>query len=175
LDESRDRDCRTLFLRWQHLGVRRGSEVDGNAALFSLGSTEETAARNQGQHELEAAPAQLADLETGKWSAEINVKHERYMNYILAVAAFVAFTIFVVSDAQCPADSRSVKTPLSWASNCFAASAIILSLLKSSAALTLQSASAFIFYGIGIAVFIATKAAVWVYMEDKQGNGYERS
>jgi HlyD family secretion protein len=59
--------------RLQRLEVARGQPVAANAPLFSLESTDETAARDQAERLLAAAQAQLADLRTGKRVPELDV------------------------------------------------------------------------------------------------------
>ncbi len=55
------------------LSVRRGQNVAAGAPLFVLESADENAALQQAQHQLAAARAQLADLETGKRPPEVDV------------------------------------------------------------------------------------------------------
>ncbi|TKC79930.1 HlyD family efflux transporter periplasmic adaptor subunit [Trinickia terrae] len=55
------------------LFVRRGQTVAGNTPVFTLESVDETAALQQAQHQLAAAQAQLADLQTGKRPPEVGV------------------------------------------------------------------------------------------------------
>ncbi|MFM0340612.1 HlyD family secretion protein [Paraburkholderia fungorum] len=55
------------------LSVARGQTVAADAALFSLESVDETSALAQAQHQLAAARAQLADIQTGKRAPEVNV------------------------------------------------------------------------------------------------------
>ncbi|HEY1875547.1 MAG TPA: HlyD family efflux transporter periplasmic adaptor subunit [Steroidobacteraceae bacterium] len=57
----------------EHLAVARGQQVAGGAPLFTLEATEEEAEQSQAQHQLAAAQAQLADIETGRRPAEIDV------------------------------------------------------------------------------------------------------
>src|SRR5262249_20167178 len=59
--------------RLEHLLVARGQTVDAKAALFELESTEEAAAVRQADEAASAAKAQLADMGTGKRSAEVDV------------------------------------------------------------------------------------------------------
>ncbi|PMS37824.1 secretion protein HlyD [Trinickia symbiotica] len=56
-----------------HLSVQRGQSVAADAPLFALESTDEMAALQQAQHQLAAARAQLADLQTGKRPPEVDV------------------------------------------------------------------------------------------------------
>ncbi|WP_321820386.1 MULTISPECIES: HlyD family secretion protein [unclassified Burkholderia] len=55
------------------LSVERGQAVAAGAPVFSLEAVNETAALRQAQHQLEAARAQLADLQTGKRPPEVAV------------------------------------------------------------------------------------------------------
>lgn len=55
------------------LAVQRGQTVAANAPAFALEAVNETAALQQAQHQLAAAQAQLADLQTGKRPPEVNV------------------------------------------------------------------------------------------------------
>ncbi|WP_321921218.1 HlyD family secretion protein [Burkholderia sp. BCC1998] len=55
------------------LSVERGEAVAAGAPVFSLEAVNETAALRQAQHQLEAARAQLADLQTGKRPPEVAV------------------------------------------------------------------------------------------------------
>jgi HlyD family secretion protein len=55
------------------LWVRRGQAVAADAPLFALESVDETAALQQATHQLAAARAQLADLQTGKRPHEVDV------------------------------------------------------------------------------------------------------
>ncbi|MCA3858540.1 MAG: biotin/lipoyl-binding protein, partial [Burkholderia sp.] len=55
------------------LPVERGQTVAAGAPAFSLDAVSETAALLQAQHQLAAARAQLADLQTGKRPPEIAV------------------------------------------------------------------------------------------------------
>jgi HlyD family secretion protein len=59
--------------RLERLFVARGQSVEANAALFELEADQEAAAVRQADEALSAAEAQLADLETGKRSAEVDV------------------------------------------------------------------------------------------------------
>jgi HlyD family secretion protein len=59
--------------RLDKLFVQRGQTIDVDAPLFQLESKQETAAVRQADETVAAARAQLADLETGKRSAEIDV------------------------------------------------------------------------------------------------------
>lgn len=59
--------------RLQHLLVQRGQTVAVDAPLFELEGKQETAAVRQADEALGAAGATLADLETGKRHAEIEV------------------------------------------------------------------------------------------------------
>jgi HlyD family secretion protein len=59
--------------RLQHLSVQRGQTVEAAAPLFDLESDQETAAVRQADETLSASRAQLADLGSGKRSAEISV------------------------------------------------------------------------------------------------------
>jgi HlyD family secretion protein len=59
--------------RLEHLAVTRGQQVDQGTPLFTLEATDEKAAQQQAQHQLAAAAAQLADLETGKRPPEVAV------------------------------------------------------------------------------------------------------
>jgi len=55
------------------LDVRRGQDIAAGANVFSLESDSETAARDEASHQLAAARAQLADLQTGKRPPEVRV------------------------------------------------------------------------------------------------------
>jgi HlyD family secretion protein len=55
------------------LSVARGQTVDASSPVFTLESTDETAALQQAQQQLAAARAQLADIQTGKRRPEVNV------------------------------------------------------------------------------------------------------
>jgi len=55
------------------LAVARGQTVQADTPLFELESVDETAALRQAQQQLAAARAQLADIETGKRTPEVNV------------------------------------------------------------------------------------------------------
>ncbi|MGU7780867.1 HlyD family secretion protein [Burkholderia sp. PU8-34] len=55
------------------LAVQRGQTITANAPAFALEAVNETAALQQAQHQLAAAQAQLADLQTGKRPPEVNV------------------------------------------------------------------------------------------------------
>nr|WP_175798199.1 HlyD family efflux transporter periplasmic adaptor subunit [Burkholderia anthina] len=55
------------------LSVERGQAVAAGTPVFALEAVSETAALRQAQHQLEAARAQLADLQTGKRPPEIAV------------------------------------------------------------------------------------------------------
>jgi HlyD family secretion protein len=59
--------------RLQHLLVQRGQTVEAATPLFDLASEQETAAVRQADDALSASRAQLADLGSGKRSAEIAV------------------------------------------------------------------------------------------------------
>jgi len=59
--------------RLDRLFVTRGQAVEANAALFQLEATQEAAAVKQADEAVGAAKAQLADLGTGRRSAEIEV------------------------------------------------------------------------------------------------------
>ena len=59
--------------RLDRLLVTKGQIVEANTALFDLESTQETAALKQADEALNAANAQLADMQTGKRSAEVDV------------------------------------------------------------------------------------------------------
>jgi len=59
--------------RLERLAVQRGQTVAADAPLFDLESTQETAAVKQADEALAAAEAQLADMGTGKRSAEVDV------------------------------------------------------------------------------------------------------
>jgi HlyD family secretion protein len=59
--------------RLQHLLVQRGQTVAAAAPLFDLESEQEAAAVRQADEALSASRAQLADMGTGKRSAEIDV------------------------------------------------------------------------------------------------------
>jgi HlyD family secretion protein len=59
--------------RLERLLVERGQTVPANTALFDLESTQEEAAVRQADQALGAAEAQLADLGTGKRTAEVEV------------------------------------------------------------------------------------------------------
>lgn len=59
--------------RLERLLVSKGQTVDVNAVLFELESTQEAAASKQADEALNAAKAQLADMQTGKRSAEVDV------------------------------------------------------------------------------------------------------
>ncbi len=53
--------------------VARGQTVAASEPAFALESTDEAAALQQAQHQLAAARAQLADIQTGKRRPEVNV------------------------------------------------------------------------------------------------------
>jgi HlyD family secretion protein len=55
------------------LAVQRGQAVGAGAPAFALEAVDETAALRQAQHQLAAAQAQRADLQTGKRPPEVNV------------------------------------------------------------------------------------------------------
>ncbi|WP_268247096.1 HlyD family secretion protein [Jeongeupia chitinilytica] len=55
------------------LMVQRGQVVTRDAALFALDAIDERAAQQQAQRQLDAAAAQLADLQTGKRPQEVDV------------------------------------------------------------------------------------------------------
>jgi HlyD family secretion protein len=55
------------------LDVVRGQDIAANAPVFALESVDEAAALQQAQQQLAAARAQLADIQTGKRPAEIDV------------------------------------------------------------------------------------------------------
>ncbi|CAN0626469.1 HlyD family secretion protein [Burkholderia multivorans] len=55
------------------LAVQRGQTVAAEAPAFALDAVNETAALQQAQHQLAAARAQLADLQTGKRPPEVRV------------------------------------------------------------------------------------------------------
>lgn len=55
------------------LDVRRGQHVGAAAPVFALEATDETAALDEARHQLAAARAQLADLQTGKRPPEVRV------------------------------------------------------------------------------------------------------
>lgn len=59
--------------RLERLFVARGQSVEANTALFELEADQEAAAVRQADEALSAAEAQLADLGTGKRSAEVDV------------------------------------------------------------------------------------------------------
>jgi HlyD family secretion protein len=59
--------------RLEHLMVERGQAVEAGTPLFALESEQEAAAVRQAGESLNASRAQLADLGTGKRSAEIQV------------------------------------------------------------------------------------------------------
>jgi HlyD family secretion protein len=59
--------------RLEHLLVTKGQTVEANAALFDLESIQEAAALKQADEAVNAAKAQLADMQTGKRSAEVDV------------------------------------------------------------------------------------------------------
>ena len=59
--------------RLQHLLVKRGQTVEAATPLFDLESEQETAAVQQADEALHASRAQLADLGSGKRSAELAV------------------------------------------------------------------------------------------------------
>ncbi|WP_432720391.1 HlyD family efflux transporter periplasmic adaptor subunit [Jeongeupia wiesaeckerbachi] len=59
--------------RLDRLMVRRGQVLTRDAALFVLDAVDERAAQQQAQRQLDAATAQLADLQTGKRPQEIDV------------------------------------------------------------------------------------------------------
>jgi HlyD family secretion protein len=59
--------------RLDRLLVTRGQSVEAKATLFDLESTEEAAAVKQADDAVSAAKAQLADMSTGKRSAELDV------------------------------------------------------------------------------------------------------
>ncbi|PTB21682.1 secretion protein HlyD [Trinickia symbiotica] len=55
------------------LSVKRGQNVAAGTPLFALEAVDETAALQQARHQLAAAQAQLADLQTGKRPPEVDV------------------------------------------------------------------------------------------------------
>lgn len=59
--------------RLDRLDVSRGQQVTNGVTLFFLESDLEDAARHQAQHELSAAEAQLADLQSGRRQPELDV------------------------------------------------------------------------------------------------------
>lgn len=59
--------------RLEHLLVTKGQTVEANTALFDLESNQEAAALKQADEGINAAKAQLADMQTGKRSAEVDV------------------------------------------------------------------------------------------------------
>jgi len=63
----------SLSGRLDHLLVSRGQQISINAPLFSLESTNELAAQQQAQHQLEASQASLSDMQSGKRPEEIDV------------------------------------------------------------------------------------------------------
>jgi HlyD family secretion protein len=59
--------------RLDRLTVTRGQTVDAKTPLFALEAVDEAAAQRQAQQQLNAAQAQLEDLETGKRPPELDV------------------------------------------------------------------------------------------------------
>jgi HlyD family secretion protein len=59
--------------RLERLSVQRGQSVEADAPLFALESTQENAAVKQVDEALAAAEAQLADMGTGRRTAEVDV------------------------------------------------------------------------------------------------------
>jgi HlyD family secretion protein len=59
--------------RLEHLLVTKGQTVEASAVLFDLESNQEAAALKQADEGVNAAQAQLADMQTGKRSAEVDV------------------------------------------------------------------------------------------------------
>ncbi|AIY41565.1 HlyD family secretion protein [Collimonas arenae] len=59
--------------RLDHLSVERGQQAAVGAPLFMLEAGDEIAARNQAQRQLQAAQAQLADIQSGKRQQEQEV------------------------------------------------------------------------------------------------------
>jgi HlyD family secretion protein len=59
--------------RLERLSVQRGQSVEADAPLFDLESTQENAAVKQVDEALAAAEAQLADMGTGRRTAEVDV------------------------------------------------------------------------------------------------------
>ncbi|MFC5472809.1 HlyD family secretion protein [Paraherbaspirillum soli] len=59
--------------RLDHLAVERGQQIAAGAPLFALESDAEAAAQRQAQRQLQAAEAQLADIQSGKRPQEVNV------------------------------------------------------------------------------------------------------
>jgi HlyD family secretion protein len=59
--------------RLERLAVQRGQNVEANARLFDLESMQEGAAVKQAEEALAAAEAQLADMGTGRRTAEVDV------------------------------------------------------------------------------------------------------
>ncbi|MCW3478196.1 HlyD family efflux transporter periplasmic adaptor subunit [Neisseriaceae bacterium JH1-16] len=59
--------------RLDSLAVQRGQQVTARLPLFALEAVDETAARQQALRQLDAAQAQLKDLQTGKRPAELDV------------------------------------------------------------------------------------------------------
>ncbi len=70
--------------RLERLFVQRGQTIEVDAPLFQLESTQENAAVRQADETLAAAKAQLADLETGKRSVEIDVIRAQRDQAVLA-------------------------------------------------------------------------------------------
>jgi len=61
--------------RLDSLSVVRGQQIGSGAPLFGLESGDETAARQQALRQLQAAEAQLADIQSGKRPQEVGVTH----------------------------------------------------------------------------------------------------
>ncbi|WP_322012471.1 HlyD family secretion protein [Paraburkholderia sp. J12] len=55
------------------LDVQRGQNIGASAPVFALEAVDETAALDEARHQLAAAQAQLADLQTGKRPPEVRV------------------------------------------------------------------------------------------------------
>ncbi|WP_233871042.1 HlyD family secretion protein [Paraburkholderia adhaesiva] len=55
------------------LDVQRGQTIAAGASVFGLESVNETAARDEAQHQLAVAKSQLADIQTGKRPPEVHV------------------------------------------------------------------------------------------------------
>ena len=70
--------------RLEHLGVQRGQTVGAGAPLFVLESTDEAAARQQAAAQLQAAEAQLADLNLGRRVPEVDVARAQLAQAVAA-------------------------------------------------------------------------------------------
>ncbi|MEA3118844.1 MAG: HlyD family secretion protein [Paraburkholderia sp.] len=89
------------------LSVRRGQTVAADTPLFALESIDETAALQQAEHQLAAARAQLADLQTGKRPPEVDVTKAQLAQ--AAAQARTAALQFARDEAQFRAGGISLQ------------------------------------------------------------------